>query len=475
MRAQAPAALLRSHAPALLLSALLCAGLFALPMGGLALAATVRPAAGPLHPGAHARLAPRCKSGGFRKAQARRGGARAQLVDAPRAGSARVDMRAHRHPGHRGAHLHHRRCLRESPQQAEVKSDRKRALSLFEAMQRYFYIPAAGLYKEELGATSSSFLWPFSQALAATISVAHFKGELSALLPTLHNQLGALQQYLTDAVPTAVASREALSSLPHYEATVAAVGAGGTAFYDDNDWVGIELVRLYQLTHEEAPLALAEQIMTFEMTGWDTNPSAPCPGGIPHSDAPEVENRSTISTAPAAELAVMLFRITHVESYLAFARSAYAWVRACLLDPQGLYSDHIEGDGEVDPELWSYTQGVMIGAGTLLYEVTGEPHYIYEADATAQAAQSYFTLERLAVENPFFVSVYLRNLLYFDALERSEAGKQVAEEYLSWAWESLHEANGLILTATGAPTVLLGQSAYVQIYALLTLEPAAYF
>ena len=398
---------------------------------------------------------------------ARRGGARASSARRGGAQVARGRSGARRSRGPQ--------CRRQSAQQIELATERVRALKLFEAMQRYFYIPAASLYKEELGATSPSFLWPFSQALAATVSVAHFKGQLSHWLPLLRSQLGALQQYLTNAVPTAVASREALQSLPHYNATVASLGAGGTAFYDDNDWVGIELVRLYQLTSEEAPLALAEQIMTFEMTGWDSNASAPCPGGIPHSDAPEEENRSTISTGPAAELAVMLYRITHIESYLAFARSAYAWVRSCLLEPQGLYADHIEGDGERDPELWSYTQGVMIGAGALLYEATGEAHYLEEAAATAAAAQAYFTLERLAVENPFFVSVYLRNLLYFDALEHSDAGRAVANEYLRWAWGSLREANGLILSATGTPTVLLGQSAYVQIYALLALEPAAYF
>lgn len=458
----------QGSAQCLLVVTLLVAGLLALPAGGAAFARGAR-AQGSR---AGTSLQPRCGSGGLRKARVGRGGTQARAARRAPAEGAWAARRSGRHPARR-----HKRpqCRRESPQQIELASDRERALKLFEAMQRYFYIPAAGLYKEELGASSSSFLWPFSQALAATVSVAHFKGRLSQLLPTLRSQLGALQQYLTNAVPTAVASQEALQSLPHYNATVAALGAGGTAFYDDNDWVGIELVRLYQLTHEEAPLALAEQIMTFEMTGWDASASAPCPGGIPHSDAPNAENRSTISTAPAAELAVMLYRITHIESYLGFARDAYAWVRSCLLEPQGLYADHIEGDGERDPELWSYTQGVMIGAGALLYEVTGEAHYLEEAAASAQAAQAYFTLERLAVENPFFVSVYLRNLLYFDALEHSEAGTLVAKEYLRWAWGSLREANGLILSADGTPTILLGQSAYVQIYALLALEPAAYF
>ena len=42
-----------------------------------------------------------------------------------------------------------------------------RALRAFEAMQRYYYIPGSGLYEGE----PFSFLWPFSQAFAATVSM----------------------------------------------------------------------------------------------------------------------------------------------------------------------------------------------------------------------------------------------------------------------------------------------------------------
>jgi hypothetical protein len=341
-------------------------------------------------------------------------------------------------------------------------------------MQRYFY-EGSGVYREALGMNEPSFLWPFSQALAATMSVAHMPGEQRKLSRVLSAQLRALSRYLTNAVPVAVASTEALQSLPHYTATVASAGVGGTSFYDDNDWVGIELVRMYELTHAEAPLALAEQIMSFEMAGWARNEQAPCPGGIPHSDDPEDEARSTISTAPAAELAVQLYRDTTDAAYLAFAETAYAWVRRCLLSPEGLYADHLEEDGETDPELWSYTQGTMIGAGALLYQATGDSTYLEQAAATARTALAVFPLEQLAVENPFFVSVFLRNLLYLDSITGDGSGRRLAQEYIAWAWESLLEPRGLVLSASGAPTLLLGQSAITQICALLVIPPSTYF
>jgi len=360
-------------------------------------------------------------------------------------------------------------CGRKNPARERRLLDATRAELLFRALQENFYLPRLGLYKETLSATKPSYLWPFSQGFGATVAVSALPGERAKLKSTLETELGGLQGYLTNKVPAAVASRLALQSLPHFEATVAALGEGEAAYYDDNDWVGLELVRLYKITHDETALALAEQVMQFEISGWDPSPTLPCPGGIPHSTASERINRSTISTAPAAELGVLLYRITGNGAYLSFAQQAYAWVRSCLLTPEGLYSDQIEEDGEIDPEIWSYAQGVMIGAGTLLYEVTGNGSYLQQAEETSAASFRRFPLEQLAVENPFFVWIYLRNQLYLDGLLHSRQAREATENYLSWAWENLQEPNHLILSADGSPTVLLGQAAYVQLYALLAL------
>ena len=172
---------------------------------------------------------------------------------------------------------------------------------------------------------------------------------------------------------------------------------------------------------------------------------------------------------------MQLYRTTGESSLLSFAQSAYAWVRQCLLGPEGLFADHLEAGGETDPELWSYTQGVMIGAGALLYEETGAAPYLEQAEATANAAVGYFNLEVMAGENPFFASVFLRNLLYLDAIIHSPTGHAVAQEYANWAWENLLQPNGLILSSSGAPTLLLGQAGVAQVFALLATNPTTYF
>ena len=133
-------------------------------------------------------------------------------------------------------------------------------------------------------------------------------------------------------------------------------------------------------------LSAAEAIMAFEIAGWQSSPALGCSGGLPFSNLPENSTRNTITTAPAAELAVQLYRTTHQGAYLQFALMAYEWVRSCLLEPGGLYGDHVDRRGILEPHLWSYTQGVMIGAGTLLYQATGDGVYLYQARQTAAAA-----------------------------------------------------------------------------------------
>jgi hypothetical protein len=356
-----------------------------------------------------------------------------------------------------------------------LSADATDAIASYEAMQKYFYVGGSELYREELGSSSNSYLWPFSQAIAATISVANIRGERAKAAFTSGAQIRGLQKYLSNAPPSAVSSTEALQSLPHYTATIASAGPGGTTYYDDNDWVGIEMVRLFEFTHDEAALALAEQILSFEESGWQSSPNNLCPGGIPHSDSEEDEYRSTITTAPAAELAVQLYRITHNDAYLAFAENAYEWVHRCLLMTSGLYADHLEANGEVDPELWSYTQGVMIGAGALLYQVTGNGGYLSEAEASANIAVSAWPLDAMGGENPFFAAVFLRNLIYLDAIIHSATGDALAQQYVDWALSSLHEPNGLFTDKEGGKTTLQDQAAFTQIYALLSTNPATFF
>jgi hypothetical protein len=345
-----------------------------------------------------------------------------------------------------------------------------RGLLAYRAMQKVYYIPGSGLYAGE----PFSYLWPFSQALAATVSMANiphtgisFARELRAEIVGLNNYLDTNNAGAPEGVYT--------STLAAFDGTVAPpAGPGGAKYYDDNDWIGIELARLYKLNHSALALGSAEAIMAFEMEGWQTDPTLGCPGGIPFSNSVENTDRNTVTTAPAAELALQLYRLTAKPEYLQFAEKAYSWVRQCLLQPNQLYGDHVNRRGVVEPYLWSYNQGTMIGAGALLFQVTGNSVYRYEARQTARAAGEYFTPERLAAENPFFPSVFFRNQMYLDSITHDPPGARLAQAYVDYAWQHERLSSNLFVAGSPASAQLLVQAAIVQIYALLSSPASSY-
>jgi Glycosyl hydrolase family 76 len=374
-----------------------------------------------------------------------------------------------------------------------LRGNPARALVAYRAMQQNYYIPGTGLYEGE----PFSFLWPFSQALAATIGVANISGQSAsaarAYPSELHVRLFGLNKYwnpsgaVGEPLPGEQPEAEAESqgseasevagipppALPSFNGEV--VPPGGASYYDDNEWIGIELVRLYRLRHEAILLEKAEQVIAFVMAGWSADPKLACPGGVPFSDSPSNTDRNTITNGPAAQLGAQLYRLTGNGAYLQFALTAYEWVRRCLLQPSGLYADHIRPHGVVDQTLWSYTQGSMIGAGVLLYQATGNGAYLYQARQSAKVALSYFTLERLLSENPFFPTVYFRNLLYLDAVTRDPPGARLAQSYVDSLWVHQRLTSGLFVFGSPPSSQLLTQAAVVQVYALLSTPASTYF
>jgi hypothetical protein len=359
----------------------------------------------------------------------------------------------------------------KKPKKPVLHGNPARALAALEAMQKGYYIAGSGLYSGE----PFSYLWPFSQALAATVSVAFIPHLGVSLSRELDARLTGLNSYL-DTDNSGASEGTYTSTLAAFDGTVAApAGPGGTKYYDDNDWIGIEMVRLYQLTHSAALLGSAEGIMAFEMAGWWERPGLACEGGIPFSNNATNGERNTVTTAPAAELGTLLYRFTHNVAYLQFAEKAYEWVRRCLQQPANLYADHIGDRGVVEPRLWSYNQGSMIGAGTLLYQATGNSAYLYQARQTAKAALAYFTNEKLGSEIPFFVSVYFRNLLYLDSVTHDPPGPSIAQNYVNYAWQYLRLKNNLFVFGSPPTAQLLVQAAIAQIYALLSTPASTYF
>lgn len=315
------------------------------------------------------------------------------------------------------------------------------AVASYVAMERYLFDPGTHRYLE----TSA---WPVSQAVSATIAVARIPGER------------------TDAAEHALMGFRQLAPLRHgamYDAS-----AGSPVFYDDNEWIAQDLLDWNAVRPDPASVARAVDIFAGVVHAWDADSATPCAGGVYWTAAPGQGDRNTVSTANGALVGLRLYALAHKPVYLYWARRMLDWVNACMLAPDGMYWDHVSATGTVDRTQWSYNQGSLIGAYLLLYETTKDPTALSHAEQLADAALAQFTAARLTSEPPEFAAILFDRLLDLAAVDGRSQYVAAAEAYGDTAWSSLRDPRTGLFDVPGS-TQLLGQAAFVQLYAHLAL------
>lgn len=286
---------------------------------------------------------------------------------------------------------------------------------------------------------SVSALWPFGQVIAAS----------AAMLG-----LGAIGADLIEPM---------VEGLEHYR-----VGDAYGAFprerhryYDDNAWVALDLLQLAELTGDPRHLDAAADLFGFLAQGEGPE------GGVLWVEGDP--SRNTCSTAPAAQVALRLHERTGGDSYLEFARRQVVWLDRVLRDGEGLYRDHVGGDGSVEPTVWSYNQGTPIGAAVLLARFTGDAAWIDRARVTAAAVQRHFgERERLWESPPVFNAILFRNLLALCCVAPDPASLRLVDDYLERAWHEGRDRRGLFTAGgigsyDGNPTI--DHAGLTQLYA----------
>ena len=209
---------------------------------------------------------------------------------------------------------------------------------------------------------------------------------------------------------------------------------------------------------------MAQDQFSFDVAGWDTSATDTCPGGVFWEDAAGSQRNVTANGANA-ELGLELDRLTGDKSDLAWATRMYQWAVTCLRTPGGLYNDHINADGSVNSTIWSYNQGVMVGAGVLLNRLTGTSAYLSQAEQTAAAALLYFgTGPNLINQGPAFNAIYFRNLLFLNSVVPNDGYASEAQSFGSSMWTQRQVSTGLIDPQYGVN----GTAPMVEIYASLS-------
>lgn len=154
--------------------------------------------------------------------------------------------------------------------------------------------------------------------------------------------------------------------------------------FDDLMWWIISMGRAYQLTGNED--CLATSIKGFENVyerAYD-----PKEGGVFwgfDTDGYGKGHKNSCINYPTVIAAIQLYQITGESRYLDIAKDVYAWAREHLFDAStGSVPDLISDEGEVDWTNYTYNQGTMIGAASLLYKETGNQSYLNDANLAAQ-------------------------------------------------------------------------------------------
>jgi hypothetical protein len=318
--------------------------------------------------------------------------------------------------------------------------DAKRARSAYSTLNRIYLDPGSGDYRQTPHGNVGSHAWPFSQALAATIGVA---------------RLGGTQSPAGRAVPARLKKLDSrFRAHGVYRAT-----PRGDVYWDDNEWIAQDLLDWDALHRSAAARRKAAQIFQALTRAWDPDPQKVCPGGVQWTDARGNDDRNTVSTANGAVVGLRLYLLTRRPSYLDWSRRMMAWVESCLHDSDGLYGDHVGGNGRIDRTEWSYNQGSMLEAYRLLYTATGQQTYLTQAEKIADASLAAFR-GRWSHEPAAFGAIFFRRLLDLAAVDRRKNYVAAAQSYAAHLWVKPRPQ-------------LFVQAAVVQVYAALGARAGA--
>ena len=212
-------------------------------------------------------------------------------------------------------------------------------------------------------------------------------------------------------------------------------------FYDDEQWMGIALLRAHTLTGDEQYLQAAVRLWNDIRYGWNDVYG----GGISWRKS-QRDYKNAPANGPAAILSARLYHLTGEDSYLEWAQRLYAWLKENLLDPDtGLVWDGINrtGDGKIDKGwLFTYNQGTFIGAAVELWRATGDETYLADARATAQAALTRLTdpsgifREDGQGDGGLFKGILVRYLVELYRVERDESILTALRTNAEALWEA---------------------------------------
>ncbi|ARU50763.1 hypothetical protein CBR64_03875 [Cellulosimicrobium cellulans] len=199
---------------------------------------------------------------------------------------------------------------------------------------------------------------------------------------------------------------------------------------DDAAWWGLTWAAAYDLTGDPKYLDMSVTIAEYVHGYWDTGT---CDGGV-WWDA-EKTYKNAVTNGLYVRLAAELHhRIDGDTVWLDRAQTGWDWLLASgMINEEGLVNDGLTGDCRNNGgTVWSYNQGLAIGAGLELHRATGDADALATAERLADAALSS---DALVVDGVLTESC--------DALDRTcdDNGKQFKGIFMRYLMD-LNDATG---------------------------------
>jgi hypothetical protein len=201
-------------------------------------------------------------------------------------------------------------------------------------------------------------------------------------------------------------------------------------YYDDEGWWALAWIDAYDLTHDRRYLTMAQSIFDDMAGGWDTT----CGGGIWWSKDRNYKNAiaNELFFSVAAHLATRIYSADG-QKYADWAAKEWQW-----FDSTGMINgDHLVNDGlAIDTAthacrnnqktVWTYNQGVLIGALTEWSRTGGGADVLTQARQIADAAVAHFSDKSGVLHEPCepkcgadgiqFKGILIRNLRALNAI-----------------------------------------------------------
>lgn len=278
-----------------------------------------------------------------------------------------------------------------------------------------------------------SYLWPFSGTLSAAVACYETTRNESWLKLIDETVMPGLQRYYDNGRQPAAYSSY-ISDAP-----------ASDRFYDDNIWLALDFVDLYSATGNKKWLDKSSEIWKFIESGRDSKLG----DGIYWCEQKK-GSKNTCSNAPAAVLALKLYKATGSKEYLTAGTQLYDWTKANLQDPaDGLYFDNKSLDGKVQKHKFAYNSGQMLQAAALLYDITRKPEYLAEAQRLSKACYDHFF--SVNDKNPigpekfinkgdiWFTAIMMRGFMELYRIDGNDEYVNAFIQNLDYAWRNLRD------------------------------------